>query len=105
MQEAVFVVGEEGVRHPNLLGEITAQGQLKILRREGQSFIFPILIEVEGQSIILNNGEKRKIILSSSKIETCELDDGQNKFIMACLEIGGNLTTPRQGKLAKEKKA
>ena len=50
----VFVVGKEGVRDPDLLGEVARQGQdLVLLRTEGQPLVLPVLVQVHRYRVVL----------------------------------------------------
>lgn len=50
----MLVVGEEGVGHPDLFGEVARQRQDDVLLLgEGQPLVPPVLIQAQGQRIIL----------------------------------------------------
>ena len=56
----VFVVGKEGVRDPDLLREVSGQGQdLVLLRTEGQPLVLPVLVQVHCYRVVLErNGSQ-----------------------------------------------
>ena len=54
VEERMFIIREEGVRHPDLLSEITCQRHtITAVLREGQPLILPVLIQVDSNSVIL----------------------------------------------------
>ncbi len=54
MQEGMFVIGEEGVRHPYLLSKVPGQCHTVIvLVGEGQSLVLPVLVQVDGDRVVL----------------------------------------------------
>ena len=54
MQERVFVVGEECVWHPDLLGEVARQShEARVVVGEGESLVSPVLVQVDRDRVVL----------------------------------------------------
>lgn len=59
MQERMFVVGEERVRDPDPVGEVSGQRHAVVrIFRERQSLVLPILIQVDGDREFLRTGRE-----------------------------------------------
>ena len=59
----MFIVCEEGIRNPDLLGKVSCQRHtITVVLREGQSLVLPVLIQVYGDSVILQDEKKINLI-------------------------------------------
>ena len=56
MQKRQFVVGEERVRDPDLLGEVASQRHVVVIVvRERQTLVVPVLVQVDRYRVILRS--------------------------------------------------
>ena len=54
VQEAVLVVGEERVGHPDLLRKVAGEGEDPVLLgAEAETLVFPILVQVHCNGVVL----------------------------------------------------
>jgi len=55
VQEGQLVVGEEGVRHPDLFGEVARQRHVVVVAvRERQTLVGPVLVQVDRDRVVLH---------------------------------------------------
>ena len=58
MQEGALVIGQEGVRNPDSLGEVSRQREtLVVVRRELQALVTPVLVQVHRDRVVLQSTE------------------------------------------------
>ena len=74
MQEGALVIGQEGVRHPDPLGEVSRQREtLVVVRGELQAFVTPVLVQVHRDRVVLQSTETQfrlRIIVETMFINT-----------------------------------
>jgi hypothetical protein len=61
----VFVIGKECIRHPDLLCKIAGEGHFLLgIVREGQAIVLPVLVQVNGDGVVLKGVQDVDIISS-----------------------------------------
>jgi len=74
MQEGALVIGQEGVRHPDSLGEVSRQREtVVVVRRELQALVTPVLVQVHSDRVVLQSTETQfrlRIIVETMFINT-----------------------------------
>jgi len=55
VQVGQFVVGEERVWNPDLVGEVTSQRHIVVtVVGERQTFVLPVLVQIDGDRVVLH---------------------------------------------------
>ena len=59
VQERVFVVGEERVGNPDLVGEVSGEGhRVRRVDGEGEPVVAPVLTQADRDGVVLVNRER-----------------------------------------------